>query len=371
MQLHHLLISNYKNIAETDLSLSPSVNCFVGKNGMGKTNLLDAVYYLSFCKSYTGAPEEFNIRHDAPFFSLRGDYRDELEADLSVTCSVERGRRKKVRCNGKDYGKFSAHVGRIPLVMISPADSRIVSGGSEERRRFMDVVISQYDSHYLECAIRYERQLKQRGAMLKAETAPDPAVMDVVEEMLSADATVIHAARRAFIEAFTPIFRDIYTRLSGVSDERPDIVYVSHLDRGPLKAQLEDWRERERIVGYTLHGTHKDELELTIRQGYALKREGSQGQTKTFFIAMKLAQYVFLRGMGEKRTPILLLDDIFDKLDANRVTNIVDYVSTEAFGQTFITDTNREHIDAILAAMSRPYRLFIVEDGQITLSHGA
>lgn len=371
MILNRITINNFKNITETELELSPSVNCFVGKNGMGKTNLLDAVYYLSFGKSYTGAPEEFNLRHESEFFSIRGDYVDEPGADLSVVCSLERGKRKRIRCNGKDYKRFAAHVGRIPLVMISPSDSRLVAGGSEERRRFLDIVISQYDSRYLECAMRYDRLLKQRAAMLKADAEPDAAVMDVVEAMLDADAQVLYEARRAFVTEFTPGFKAIYSRLCGETDEQPDISYESHLDRGPLKAQLEGWRERERIVGYTLHGTHKDDLVLTIRNGRPLKREGSQGQTKTFFIAMKLAQYVFLREKGERRVPILLLDDIFDKLDADRVACIVDYVSNESFGQTFITDTNREHIDHILAALRRDYCLFGVDNGVITQLHGA
>lgn len=365
MLLKHLSILNYKNIEQAELDFSPNVNCFVGANGMGKTNLLDAVYYLSFCKSSSNPTDGFNIRHDADFLMVQGDYlSDESGGGTDkVSCSVKRGGRKRMKCNGKEYRRFSEHMGKIPLVMISPSDSSLVSGGSEERRRFMDVVISQYDVPYLDAVIRYEKALKQRNALLKAETEPDASVMDVLEEMMSVSAALIYDCRRRFVEEFIPIFRGIYAQLCDSPNERVEIVYDSHGIRGELKPLLCDGRPKERIVGYTLHGVHKDELQLLFN-GFPIRREGSQGQTKTYFIAMKLAQFVFLKQKGERKIPILLLDDIFDKLDAGRVGKIVDYVSSaDNFGQIFITDTNREHLDGILAATSRDYRLFTVRDG--------
>ncbi len=364
MQLERISIVNYRNIAQADLVFSPKLNGFIGNNGMGKTNVLDALYYLSFCKGATSVSDAFNLRHGADFFLLQGRYTCDDGSQTDVCCSLKQGQRKRVKCDGKDYKRFSEHVGKIPLVMLSPSDSQLVSGGSEERRRFMDTVISQYDAQYLAAVIRYERSLKQRNALLKAEEEPDVHVLDVLEELMAMDAEVVFTARKAFVEAFLPVFRGLYARLCPDDNELVGIAYESHGYRGDLKPLLVSWRERERIVGYSLHGVHKDELDLTLN-GYPVKREGSQGQTKTFFIAMKLAQFVFLKQHGGSRTPVLLLDDIFDKLDADRVSRIVDYVGGEDFGQIFITDTNRDHLDNILAASPHDYRLFTVERGNI------
>ena len=364
MELKNISIVNYRNLTQADLSFSPKLNGFIGKNGMGKTNVLDAIYYLSFCKGTMSASDSFNLRHDSDFFMIQGQYTTDDGASMDVVCSLKRGVRKRVKCDGKDYKRISEHVGKIPLVMISPSDSLLVTGGSEERRRFMDAVISQYDTNYLNAAIRYDRTLKQRNALLKAEAEPDGDVMNVLEELMSADADVIFQARKKFVDEFTPIFKQLYDRLCPNSAEAVTIDYESHGFRGALQPQLASWRERERLVGYSLHGVHKDDLILQLN-GYPVKREASQGQTKTFFIAMKLAQYVFLRHHGEKRTPLLLLDDIFDKLDAERVERIVDYVGRDDFGQIFITDTNRSHLDFILSHSDLDYRLFSVENGVV------
>lgn len=364
MQLERISIVNYKNIAQADLEFSAHINCFVGRNGMGKTNLLDAVYYLSFCKSSFSQSDHFNILHDADFFMIQGAYGGDNGGVEKVHCALKRGSRKRVRCNDKDCKKFSEHVGRIPLVMISPSDSLLVTGGSEERRKFMDTVISQYQPAYLEALIRYDKALKQRNALLKLEEEPDWNVVEILEDMMSDAAALIYAERSSFIRAFVPIFQRIYNALCDTTQELVDIVYQSHGDRGELKPQLVGGRVRERIVGYTLHGVHKDDLLLHFN-GYAVRQEGSQGQTKTYFIAMKLAQFVFLKTKGECRVPILLLDDIFDKLDAGRVARIIDYVSGDEFGQIFITDTNREHLDGILAASAKDYRLFTVVNGEV------
>lgn len=366
MILEQLSLLNYKNIEQAELQLSPNVNCFIGNNGMGKTNVLDAVYYLSFCKSASTQQDSLNIRHEADFMMLQGRYRNSVDEPEIVSCGVKRGQRKHFKRNDKEYKRLSEHLGLIPLVMISPADSELITGGSEERRKFMDVVISQYSVSYLEALIRYQKTLAQRNALMKQDEEPDWGLCAVLEEMMAMDADVIYRARKEMIEEFMPIFRETYRRLCNNDYEEVEVHYESHGERGNLQPILQAYRERERIVGYTLHGPHKDNLDLLL-SGYNVRREGSQGQKKTYFIAMKLAQFLYLKSKGERQTPILLLDDIFDKLDAGRVACIVDYVSGEDFEQIFITDTNRDHLDSILAATTRDYRLFYVEHGNVTL----
>ena len=365
MILERISIVNYRNIEEATLEFSPGVNCFVGANGMGKTNLLDAVYYLSFCKSASNPQDAANIRHGAGFFLLQGSYRSEEGTEANVSCAVKAGSPKRVKWDDKPYRRLAEHVGKIPLVMISPSDSALVGGASEERRRFMDVVISQHDAAYLDSLVRYGRTLQQRNALLRREEEPDWNLMSVLEEMMAQDAALIYQRRAAFVEDFRPVFREIYSGLCNGAAETVDIEYASHGARGDLLPQLRDGRAKERIVGYTLHGVHKDELQLLFN-GFPVKREGSQGQMKTYFIAMKLAQYLYLKERGERRTPLLLMDDIFDKLDAGRVGRIIDYVSGSAFGQLFITDTNRSHLDLILGASACDYRLFNVKDGKVS-----
>lgn len=362
MILHHLSVLNYRNIAEADLSFSAGVNCLTGANGQGKTNLLDAIYFLSFCKSASGATDALNIRHGEDFFMLTGAYKSESGSEEKVSCAARRGQRKRMRRNGKEYQRLADHVGLVPLVMISPQDQELITGVSEARRRLMNAVISQYDASYLAAAIRYERTLRQRNVLLREDVIPDATVMSLLEEMMSQDADVLYQARQQFVEEFTPFFQKIYRTLCPDDTEIPGIAYTSHAERGPLENLLADYRERERIVGHTLHGPHRDDLTLTLG-GYAVRHEGSQGQTKTFFIALKLAQYDFLRTKGERRTPILLLDDIFDKLDTRRVARIVQYVSSGMPGQVFITDTDRSHVDRILADLHGDYKHFHVEGG--------
>lgn len=364
MKLNKIHILNYKNIVEADLAFSPNVNGFVGANGMGKTNFLDAIYFLSFAKSATNFKDNENITHDADFFLVQGEYTDDQGCVDLYSCGLKQGARKRLKKGDKEYKKIAEHIGTIPLVLISPSDSALVSGGSEERRKFINSVISQYDPIYLEAVLRYERSLKQRNALMKQEEEPDWGIVEVLEDLMSADADYIFAQRSAFLEEFLPIFQTLYKELSGKDSEKVDILYTSHGQRGTLQSQLEAERAKARIVGYTLHGAHKDDLAFLLN-GYLVKREGSQGQTKTYLIALKMAQFLFLKEKGEKRVPILLLDDIFDKLDADRVAQIVKYVSGDAFGQIFITDTNREHLDRILEATTHDYRLFHVEEGKI------
>ena len=360
MILDRISILNYKNLCEVNVSFSQKLNCFVGLNGMGKTNLLDAIYFLSFCKSATNAIDSQNIRHDAGFFMIQGFYHTaDGTREEEVYCGMKPGRKKQFKRNRKEYQRLSDHIGLIPLVMVSPDDAVLLQGGSAERRRFMDVVISQYDKDYLERLIRYNKALAQRNAMLKDEERADDGMMDIMEEMMAAEGEVIHARRKAFVEEFIPIFRDFYSYISDGS-ETVDIEYLSHCTRGPLLDVIRDGRSKDRIMGFSLHGIHKDELQMSIGS-YAMKREASQGQNKTFLIALKLAQLEFLKRMGDM--PILLLDDIFDRLDARRVEKIVRLAGSDRFGQIFITDTNRSNLDMILQAADVDYRLFSVTDG--------
>ena len=372
MILEQLSLLNYKNIEQAQLTLSPNVNCLIGANGQGKTNVLDAIYFLSFGKSATALTDGACVRHDAEFMMLQGKYRSALMEEAEISCGIKRGQRKRMRRNEKEYKRLSEHLGVIPLVMLSPADEQLVSGGSEERRRFMDIVLSQVSPNYLAALIRYNKSLQQRNAMLKQDDEPDAQLFEVLEEMMSMDAAVIYQERQAFVRDFVPIFQVMYARFCNAASEEVDILYDTHASRGDLLPILVRDRAKERIVGYTLHGPHKDNLEL-LMNGHNVRREASQGQTKTFFIAMKLAQFLYLKSVGEHRTPILLLDDIFDKLDAGRVACIVDYVSGDDFEQIFITDTNREHLDSILAATHREYKLFEVKGGEVALveNHGA
>ena len=260
---------------------------------------------------------------------------------------------------------MSQHIGLIPLIFVSPADTYLVDGGGEERRRLMDMVISQYDNLYLDALNRYNKALQQRNTLLKMEEEPDLELMRIWEEQMAAEGEVIYQKRNAFVQELIPVFQQIYQQ---ISDDRESVSlrYVSHGQRGPLLEVIQRDRMKDRAVGYSLHGVHRDDLEMLLGD-YPMRREGSQGQLKTFVIAMKLAQFSFLKRTCSQTTPLLLLDDIFDKLDAHRVERIVSLVASKEYGQIFITDTNREHLDKILQANSFDYQLFSVHDGEVTV----
>lgn len=354
---------NYKNLEQVELDFSPKMNCFIGQNGMGKTNLLDAVYYLSFCKSASNPIDSQNIMHNQDFFVVQGNYLTETGDCEEVYCGLKRRQKKRFKRNKKEYTRLADHIGFIPLVMVSPADSELIAGGSEERRRFMDVVISQYDKEYLDALIRYNKALTQRNTLLKGEAEPDEELMNVWEEMMAAAGEVVFRKRYEFIQEFIPTFQTFYSQISQ-GREQVNLTYESHAMRGSLLQQLRENRQRDRIMGYSLKGMHKDDLVMLLGD-YPIKREGSQGQNKTYLIALKLAQFDFLRRTGSNTTPLLLLDDIFDKLDASRVEQIVKLVSGDNFGQIFITDTNRDHLDQILKKTDGAYKVFGVENGVI------
>lgn len=363
MILKRISILNYKNLEQVDLDFSPKMNCFIGSNGMGKTNLLDAVYYLSFCKSATNPIDSQNMMHNQDFFVIQGFYKTETGETEEVYCGMKRRQKKLFKRNKKEYSRLSDHIGFIPLVMVAPTDSDLISGGSEERRRFMDVVISQYDKEYLEALIRYNKALQQRNTLLKGEQEPDDELMSVWEEMMAASGETVYRKRCDFIREFIPTFQSFYSYISQ-DQEQVNLTYQSHASQGSLLQLLKEHRPKDRIMGYSLKGVHKDDLIMQIGE-YPIKREGSQGQNKTYLIALKLAQFDFLRRTGSCTTPLLLLDDIFDKLDASRVEQIVKLVAGDKFGQIFVTDTNRDHLDKIMRKIEGDYKVFSVENGMI------
>jgi len=364
MILRELNILNYKNIADARLSFSNKLNCFVGLNGQGKTNVLDAIYLLSFTKSAFSVIDSQNITHEADMAMVQGVY----DTGETISCGIKRGQRKQFRNGSKDYVRLVEHIGHIPLVLISPEDAELIVEGSDERRRFMDVVIAQKDKLYLEALTSYNAVLKQRNALLKqyAEAQEVPSdLFDVLEEQMVPYAEYIYDRRSAFIQSFVPVFQNMYDEISG-GGETVGLEYVSQLQDRDIREALQRTRKRDLILGWTSQGVHKDELQMMLGD-YPLKRVGSQGQQKSYLLAMKFAQAVYLASLsndGENKTlPILLLDDIFDKLDSERVERIIRLVRGEAFGQIFITDTDRQHLTELLS--NQDAKIFVVSSGQI------
>lgn len=363
MTLEQLSILNYKNIAETQLQFSPKVNCLIGNNGMGKTNVLDAIYYLSYCRSFTSSNEHSAaIKHGADFLMLQGRYTRK-GATEEIALSLQRGKRKTVKRNGKDYKRLSEHIGLLPLVMISPLDWDLIRGGGEERRRLMDQIISQGNRQYLEALIRYNKALEQRNSMIKNDYR-DPLLYETVEQVMDSTATLLHKAREQWLEEFSPIFMRYYKAIAG-EREQVRLSYKSHVGEMSMQQLLNANRDRDHIMGYTTRGVHRDDIDLWLGE-HSMRKTGSQGQCKTYTIALRMAQFEFLKKYTGT-TPILLLDDIFDKLDEQRVVSIINVVSnSQDFGQIFITDTNRTHLDEIVEMMSGDYAMFGVENGDIT-----
>lgn len=362
MIIEELHIVNFKSIAAADCRFSPKVNCFVGNNGMGKTNLLDALHFLSFCRSHLSVPDNMVVRRGEDMAILQGLYRDEQDDPSELLLSIRPGKHKVLRRNKKEYDRLSDHIGRFPLVIVSPQDYQLILGGSDERRRFMDQQLSQQDPQYLSALIQYNRHLQQRNMMLK-QYQRDGALMEVLELQMGRYAGEIYRKRRHFIDDFVPVFNELYADISG-SAEEVTLSYRSQLSEGvPLEELLLHSREKDYLLGYSSCGIHKDELEMLLG-GVLIRKIGSEGQNKTFLISMKLAQFRHQQ-LHADETPILLLDDIFDKLDASRVERIIRLVGGDAFGQIFITDTNRKYLDEIIAAWSTDYRLFGIDYGEI------
>ena len=357
--LKSLNILNYRNIRVASLEFSSKLNCFVGLNGQGKTNVLDAIYLLSFTKSAYTAQDSLNITHGEDMAMVQGVYDE-----FTISCGLRRGVKKQFRKDKKDYPRLLDHIGLIPLVMVCPADHQLIEEGSDERRRFMDVVIGQRNRKYLDCLAQYNALLKQRNALLKqyadAATPPDD-LLEVLEWQMIEPAEYIFRARTEFFSEFEPYFAEVYKVISG-SAETPALHYISQLQNRELREAYIKTRQRDLILGWTSQGPHKDDLDMRLGE-WPLKQVGSQGQQRTFVLAMKLAQALYLADTtGE--APILLLDDIFDRLDSERVERIVAMVQGEQFGQIFITDTDRQHLTDIIQP-GPDAKIFHVENGQI------
>ncbi|WP_036379108.1 DNA replication/repair protein RecF [Muricauda sp. MAR_2010_75] len=357
MFLRHLSLVNYKNFDSKSLDFDPVINCLVGDNGVGKTNILDAIYHLCFGKSYFNPVSTQNIKHDTDFFVVEGEFEKE-ERTEKILCSFKKGTKKVIKRNGKAYEKFSEHIGFLPLVIISPSDRDLILEGSDTRRKFMDGVISQSDKAYLQALIKYNKVLVQRNSLLKyfvANHTFDPNTLAIYNEQLHLLGTEIHKKRTAFIASFVPIFQEQYAHISDKNEEIM-LSYDSQLSEGNLLKLLESNVDKDRALQYTSAGIHKDDLNFTIA-GHPIKKFGSQGQQKSFLIALKLAQFHFIKELAST-TPILLLDDIFDKLDENRVSHIVGLVKNENFGQIFISDTHAERTENVVKTIHQSYKIF-------------
>ncbi|MCC8118717.1 MAG: DNA replication/repair protein RecF [Bacteroidales bacterium] len=370
MILQSLSLTNFKNIREAQLELSPKFNCLLGDNGMGKSNLLDAIYFLSFCKSFTGATDQLVITRGEDFAILQAQYlrHAHLAGEEGVAeqlqIGMQRGRRKSLKVGGKEYKRLSEHVGKYPLVLISPADMDLVTGSGDERRRLMDMVISQTDARYLDAIIRYGQALEQRNSMLRNEIA-DPNLYLAIELAMDASASYICQVRRDWIKDLSAIFQRYYEAIAG-AEEKPTLTYKSHLAEPgtELISLFNERRTRDAALGYTTAGPHRDDIEMLLSD-MPVRRSASQGQAKTYTIALRLAQYEYLK-QATGSAPLLLLDDIFDKLDATRVESIMQLVGSDTFGQIFITDTNRKNLDEILARSPGQYAMWRVQDGKFS-----
>ena len=357
MYLQKLSLVNFKNFDSKTFEFEEKINCFVGQNGIGKTNILDAIYYLSFAKSYFNPVAVQNIQHHKAFFVVEGDYsiNDRKE---KIICSLKKGQKKILKRNGKAYEKFSDHVGQVPLVIISPSDRDVVTDGSDSRRKFIDGVISQQDKSYLKGLIAYNKVLSQRNALLKyfaANRTFDAINLEVYDDQLIAFGSAIFKKRKEFLEQFIPIFNHKYQIISNENEE-VNLIYKSQLLSSTYKDLLKNSLGKDKMLQYTTVGIHKDDLSFEIGD-YPIKKFGSQGQQKSYLIALKFAQFEFIKQQSNL-IPIMLLDDIFDKLDESRVSQIIELVDNDEFGQIFITDTHSDRIKNIIQRSNKSYQIF-------------
>lgn len=363
MTLQNIDILNFKNITSSSLEFSPGVNCLLGMNGMGKSNLLEAIHFISMARPMTPIPDSSLIRHGEELLLVKGTFHTETGGDDIISCGLAKGKGKTLKRNGKEYRRISEHIGRYPIVSVTPSDSQLVIGPGEDRRKLMDIVISQANADYLAHLIRYARSLESRNKMLRAGVS-DPLLYESVEAGMEESATEIHKIRKEWVKTIAPKVEQTYSRLSRGKEET-EIAYNSQLDGISMRELLNERRGKDMALGFTSGGIHRDDLETKLG-GYSLRRLGSQGQVKTFTVSLRLAIFDYLKE-AKGVTPLLLLDDIFDKLDAERVESIMrEVTSSDTFGQIFITDTNRKHLDDIIAGMAGPRSLMNVTDGNFT-----
>ena len=357
MILKSITLTNYKSFSAKTVNLDPKINCFIGPNGVGKSNVLDAIYHLSFGKSYFNPISSQNIKHGEDFFAIKGLYRNESKEEV-VIINFKKNDKKVIKRNNKKYEKFSDHIGFIPLVIISPSDRNLIAEGSDIRRKFIDSVISQSDKKYLENLINYNKILTQRNSLLKLffkNKKFDKQTIQVYDSQLESIGKKIHIKRKIFLNDFVPVFKDKYKSISN-NNEEVDIKYKTDLEFDKLSVLLQNNLEKDMFLQYTSKGIHKDDLIFNIND-YSVKKFGSQGQQKSLLIALKLAQFDFLKSQN-KNNPILLLDDIFDKLDKNRVKQIINLVSDDDFGQIFISDTDEERTNESIKEINNTNKIF-------------
>jgi len=360
MYLKKIALVNYKNFDSATFEFNAKINCFVGNNGVGKTNALDAIYQLAFTKGYFNSIAVQNIQHDKEFFLIDGSF-DINDKEELISCSIKKGLKKVIKRNGKQYEKLSEHIGLIPLVIISPNDTNLIVEGSIIRRKFMDSVIAQSDSIYLQHLIAYNKVLSQRNSLLKYfafNHTFDAINIEIYNKQLVEFGKPIYEKRKEFSKKFTPIFKERYQHISN-ADEKVDFLYKTQLDSSNFEELLINNLDKDRLLQYTSVGIHRDDLLYTI-DGYPIKKFGSQGQQKSYLVALKLAEFDFVK-MQSKLTPILLLDDIFDKLDEKRVSQIIGLVNDNNFGQLFITDTHAERTEKVIKKTKQPYKMFVLE----------
>ncbi len=366
MRLEKLTLLNFKNIAECELVPSKGINCIVGANGAGKTNLVDAIHYLSMSKSSLQMTDGQSLRHGEGCFMVAGEYTTDSDMGIRVNLGFRKGEGKKMQFCGKEYERLADHIGVVPLVMVSPADGALVSESADERRRWLNAFISQLDKGYLDDTMRYNRILAERNTLLKQGEMAMPELLDVVDERMASLAERVAATRRDTLEKLAPIVEQLYAEIAGES-EHVELSYRSELNNGPFVDTLRAARTKDLVMGFSTCGIHRDDVVMTIG-GYPLRKFGSQGQQKSFLLALKLAQYRLLgERLGER--PILLLDDLFDKLDEARVARLVELTSGEAYGQVFITDCNRHRLASLLRTRNVPYRLFSVSEGEVAVEN--
>ena len=362
MFLHRIILHDFKNIPEAEVEFSPKVNCIHGSNGAGKTNLLDAIYYLSMTKSYFSSSDQYVYAHGADETTLCGFYRMDGGTEEKIAASVRRGGEKIFKRGAKTYGRFSEHIGLLPIVMVSPLDAGLINDSGEERRKYLNFILSQIDREYLSHIQAYNQLLLQRNRLLK-DDRPQELLLETFSERMAPHAAYVHQARRDLCDRLRPLIREFYRRLSQ-GREDADLAYRSDLDDTTLEALFAREAEKERVLRYTTAGIQRDDLLFRL-DGHPLRRCGSQGQQKSFLLAMKLAQFRFVKEIYGQ-TPILLLDDVFDKLDMQRVEDLLALVSTLDFGQIFLTDSNKVRLDHVSQRMDAPCRSFLVDNGRIT-----
>ncbi len=360
--LEKIVISDFRNIQLQELEFSPNINCISGNNGEGKTNLLDAIYYLSMTKSAFVASDKFNFRHGTEEFSIAGNYRMENGLSSRFALKMTSKGEKKVRRDDKPYPKVSSHVGVLPIVMVSPSDISMVSDSGEERRRFVNAVLSQMDREYMSAMQQYNRLLMQRNRMLK-DMDVDRSLMEVIDMKMSALAEPVYQARKRFVEELNPIVAEYYKAVSGGS-EQVDIEYESELSKAGLDQLLSASFDKDRMLKYTSSGIQRDDFAFRMN-GHPIRRYGSQGQQKSFLVSLKFAQYeIMKRNYGF--APILLLDDVFDKLDMGRISNLLQMVASNDFGQIFITDSNKVRMAGIVDGLTQDRAYFETSSGTFT-----